>query len=237
MQGLASEGWLESSASALRALPLVAGASGIVGVLLNRLLSGVCLQHMLTSCCSMQLQDVAACGKQSVAGHNCRSMHSFAACSYLQHAVAFTMHSIASCSQLQHALVRSMHSIAACSQSQRALGCSQITLVCYANTSSMTTAGRSCGGCKLFPITYRCAGHTAVGSAALDRSSVASLAAKSQASCKTLPVPIATSRHAQNYLKAVHRFCTHLASQKCISMMMAMMMKAWIFAKAELFVL
>ncbi|DBA89905.1 TPA: hypothetical protein ACH3X2_004397 [Trebouxia sp. C0005] len=36
-----NEGWFGANASRLRALPLVAGASGIVGVLLNRILSGV----------------------------------------------------------------------------------------------------------------------------------------------------------------------------------------------------
>lgn len=35
------DGWVDANASSLRALPLVAGASGIIGVLLNRLVSGV----------------------------------------------------------------------------------------------------------------------------------------------------------------------------------------------------
>ena len=41
LQGSASKSWVDANASKLRALPLVAGASGIIGVLLNRLLSGV----------------------------------------------------------------------------------------------------------------------------------------------------------------------------------------------------
>ncbi|KAA6419886.1 MAG: cofactor assembly of complex C [Trebouxia sp. A1-2] len=41
MQNAGNEGWFGANASRLRALPLVAGASGIVGVLLNRILSGV----------------------------------------------------------------------------------------------------------------------------------------------------------------------------------------------------
>lgn len=40
-QDAGNEGWFGANASRLRALPLVAGASGIVGVLLNRILSGV----------------------------------------------------------------------------------------------------------------------------------------------------------------------------------------------------
>jgi len=41
LQGSSPDGWIGANASRLRSLPLVAGASGIVGVLLNRLLSGV----------------------------------------------------------------------------------------------------------------------------------------------------------------------------------------------------
>ena len=41
LQDAGNEGWFGANASRLRALPLVAGASGIVGVLLNRILSGV----------------------------------------------------------------------------------------------------------------------------------------------------------------------------------------------------
>jgi len=38
LQDAGNEGWIGANASRLRALPLVAGASGIVGVLLNRIL-------------------------------------------------------------------------------------------------------------------------------------------------------------------------------------------------------
>ncbi|KAL3161340.1 hypothetical protein ABBQ32_010238 [Trebouxia sp. C0010 RCD-2024] len=40
-QGPLPESWVAANAGRLRSLPLVAGASGIIGVLLNRLLSGV----------------------------------------------------------------------------------------------------------------------------------------------------------------------------------------------------
>lgn len=43
MQDPSTDGWVAANAERLRALPLVAGASGIIGVLLNRLLSGVSL--------------------------------------------------------------------------------------------------------------------------------------------------------------------------------------------------
>ena len=43
MQGPSTDVWVAANAERLRTLPLVAGASGIIGVLLNRLLSGVSL--------------------------------------------------------------------------------------------------------------------------------------------------------------------------------------------------
>ncbi|KAL3161893.1 hypothetical protein ABBQ38_008980 [Trebouxia sp. C0009 RCD-2024] len=41
LQGSTPDSWVAANAERLRSLPLVAGASGIIGVLLNRLLSGV----------------------------------------------------------------------------------------------------------------------------------------------------------------------------------------------------
>ena len=47
LQDASTDGWFAANAKRLRALPLVAGASGIIGVLLNRLLSGVSLPYVL----------------------------------------------------------------------------------------------------------------------------------------------------------------------------------------------
>ena len=47
LQGTSTDGWVAANAERLRALPLVAGAAGIIGVLLNRLLSGVSLPYVL----------------------------------------------------------------------------------------------------------------------------------------------------------------------------------------------
>ena len=41
LQDHSPDGWVAANTERLRSLPLVAGASGIIGVLLNRLLSGV----------------------------------------------------------------------------------------------------------------------------------------------------------------------------------------------------
>lgn len=47
LQGPLPESWVAANAGRLRSLPLVAGASGIIGVLLNRLLSGVSCYNVL----------------------------------------------------------------------------------------------------------------------------------------------------------------------------------------------
>lgn len=57
LQDPSTEGWVAANAERLRALPLAAGASGIIGVLLNRLLSGVSLLyvHVLVHMCKEEL--------------------------------------------------------------------------------------------------------------------------------------------------------------------------------------
>ena len=55
VQDTSPDGWIGANASKLRSLPLVAGATGIVGVLLNRILSGV------SSC--LDLVFLAGCGR------------------------------------------------------------------------------------------------------------------------------------------------------------------------------
>lgn len=47
LQGSTPDSWVAANAERLRSLPLVAGASGIIGVLLNRLLSGVSCHNLL----------------------------------------------------------------------------------------------------------------------------------------------------------------------------------------------
>ena len=134
----------------------------------------------------------------------------------LQHALNCMTQSLAACSHVQHAVNCRTQSLAACSCFQSAVRCSMQALApneacILCKFMFHDAAGCSCGGCQLIPVTHRCAGHSAVSSAAADRPAVASVAAKSQASCKPMPATFAASRHGQDCLEAVHRFCMQLA--------------------------